>query len=241
MGLPYTLILFLAAAQAVAAPRTFDVASIKPNLAGGDARRASASPGGGFTASNVSLRLLISRAYGVGEGEIEGGPSWVATETWDVSARVSSPTTMTTKQLQECLQALLAERFQLRIHRQTKQGPVLSLVVARKGHKLKEHVGGGTPAISASSESGRVSIAGIKMTMTRLAEYLTAQAKRPVVDNTGLTNEYDFHLEWAADETASQGVSLFTALEEQIGLKLEATKGPVEAIVIDGATRASAD
>src|SRR5215470_17012911 len=141
-------------AQSSAAPDHFDVASIKPNLVGGEARRATASPGGVFTAVNVSLRLLISRAYGIGESQIEGGPRWVVTDTWDVSAKADTPREMTREQLRPCLQALLAERFHLRIHRQVKQGSVLSLEVAKNGPKLKEHIGG---ALGISLSSGPTS------------------------------------------------------------------------------------
>lgn len=102
--------------------RYFDVASIKPNLSGGESRRAGASPGGVSTASNVSLKLLISRAYGVAEGQIEGSPRWIDTDTWDIAAKADTPLEMTREQLRPCLQALLAERFQLTIHRETKQG-----------------------------------------------------------------------------------------------------------------------
>jgi len=219
-------------------PREFEVASVKPNLVGGEARKAGASPGGIFTASNASLRLLISRAYGVAETQIEQGPKWMDTDTWDISARADTPLEMTREQLRPCLQALLADRFHLSIHLETKQEAILSLVIAKNGPKLKEHVGSGAFAISASSGNGSVSITGVKATMSRLAEYLAGRAGRPVIDNTGLPREYDFTVQWSA-ETDSSGLSPFAALEEQLGLKLNAAKGPVEIIVVDRAEKAS--
>jgi bla regulator protein BlaR1 len=223
------------------APRVFDVASIKPNLTGGDSRRAGASPGGVFTASNVPLKLLIARAYGGAEAQIEGGPRWIDTDTWEIAAKADTRLEMTREQLRPCLQALLAERFQLVVHRYTRQGDVLSLVAGKDGPKLKEHLGSGAGGIGASSESGKVTITGVKMTMARLAEYLAGQAGHPVVDNTGLKGEYDFRVEWSTYDSDSSGPSVFAALDEQLGLKLNAVKGPIEMIVVDHAEKASAN
>jgi uncharacterized protein (TIGR03435 family) len=149
---------------------------------------------------------------------------------------------MSREELRPCLQSLLIERFRLKFHRETKDGSVYSLVIGKNGSKLRGHSGAGTSAIGASFGAGKADITGRKVTMARLAEYLSGQAGRPVVDNTRLGGEYDFRVEWATEETiGSLEPSLFTALQEQLGLKLDATKGPVEAIVIDSAERASAN
>ena len=118
---------------------------------------------------------------------------------------------------------------------------MLSLVVSKSGRKVKEHVGAAASGISASSGTGKVTIAGVKTTMARLAEYLASQAGRPVVDNTGLKGEYDFQLEWSTEDADSSGPSVFAALDEQLGLKLSAAKGPIEVIVVDRAEKASAN
>ena len=221
-------------------PRSFDVASVKLNQTGGDSRRAGTSPGGTFTATNVTLKLLISRAYGVAEAQIEGGPGWIDTETYDIAAKADTPLEMSREEVRPCLQALLAERFQLTIHRKPKPGAVFSLVMAKNGPRFKEHSGPGQAGINVSSDSGMAAITGTKTTMTRLAEYLSSQAERPVIDNTGLQGEYDFRVEWATDEKpGSPRPSIFTALQEQLGLKLNATKGTIEMIVVDRAERAS--
>jgi uncharacterized protein (TIGR03435 family) len=220
------------------APRSFDVASVKLNRTGGESRRAGTSPGGTFTARNVTLKLLISRAYGVAEAQIEGGPGWIDTETYDVDAKAQTPRRMSREEVRPCLQALLAERFQLAIHNRSKQGEVFSLVTAKNGPRLKEHSGPGDAGISVSSDSGMATITGTNTTMMRLAEYLGAQAERPVIDNTGLKGEYDFRVEWATRETSgSPRPWMFTALQEQLGLKLNATRGIIKMIVVDRAER----
>jgi uncharacterized protein (TIGR03435 family) len=239
------LVLSGAAASAQPArpvPRSFEVASVKPNQAGGEGRRAGSSPGGLFIASNASLRLLMSRAFGVPEYQIERGPAWLDTETYDVAARANTSFEMTREELRPCLQALLTERFGLKWHKETKEGSVYSLTIAKNGPKLTEHTGPGSPSISASTGSASGEIRGLNSTMARLAEYLSGQAGRPVIDNTGLSGQYDFHVEWALDRPAdTSGPSLFTALQEQLGLKLNATRGPIDIIVIDHAERASAN
>ncbi len=223
-------------------PTSFDVVSIKPNQTGGEARRAGPSPGGMFTAINVSLRLLISRAFGVAEFQVVRGPGWVDSEKYDIPAKADTPLEMTREEMRPCLQALLAGRFQLKFHRETKEGSVYSLVVGRNGSKLREHSGAGTSSIGVSSGNGKADITGTKVSMARLAEYLSGQEGRPVVDNTRLGGEYDFRVEWATEETiGSSEPSLFTALQELLGLKVDAIRGPVEMIVIDSAERASAN
>jgi uncharacterized protein (TIGR03435 family) len=149
---------------------------------------------------------------------------------------------MTREELRPCLQALLTERFRLQWHKETKEGSVYSLTVAKNGSKLSEHTGTGSASISASTDSAKGEIRGLKSTMARLAEYLSGQAGRPVIDNTGLSGQYDFHVEWALDRPAdTSGPSIFTALQEQLGLKLIATRGPIDIIVIDRAEKASAN
>jgi uncharacterized protein (TIGR03435 family) len=247
---PYALAAFLLPAAiaprpmaAQLPPRTtplhFDVASIKPNRTGSESRRATTVPGGVFTATNVSLKLLISRAYGVPEAQIEGGAGWIETEKYDVTAKADTPLEMTREEARPCLQALLADRFRLATHRQTKQGSVFALVVAKGGAKLRPHAGAGGSGIAASSDAGKVTIMGTNTTMARLAEYLSGQAGRPVLDHTGLTGAYDFVVEWAGDD--SSGPSVFAALQEQLGLRVEGAKGPIDMIVVDRAERPSAN
>jgi uncharacterized protein (TIGR03435 family) len=219
-------------------PSTFEVASIKANQVGGESSRATTLPGGVFTATNVTLKLLISRAYGVAQAQIQGGPGWIDSETYDISAKADTPVEMSREQARPCLQTLLAERFRLAIHRETRQGNVFSLAIAKNGPKFKEHSGSGRPGIGASTDAGKAEITGTNIGMRMLAEYLSQQAGRPVIDNTGLQGQYDFRVEWATDQARdSSGPSVFAALQEQLGLRLEATLGPIETIVVDRAEK----
>jgi len=221
-------------------PKTFDVASIKANQVGGGSRQVSSLPGGEFVTVNASLKLLISRAYGVPEAQVEG-PRWIETDTWDISAKVDTAIAMERDEFMAPLQALLAERFQLKVRRTTKDGPILSLVVAKGGPKLTANTGEGSESMSSSSGDGKVSITGTKATMSRLAERIGQRAGRPVIDNTGLKGEYDFYVEWSSDQADPSGVSPFAAVEDQLGLKLESARGPIETIVVESAQKASAN
>ncbi len=121
-----------------------------------------------------------------------------------------------------------------------KQGQIYSLTVAKGGPKMKEHTGEGRPGIGMSIGAGKVEVQGTNARMARLAEYLSSQAGRPVVDHTGLTGQYDFVVAWTSDD-ANEGASVFTALQEQLGLKVEAMKGPIETIVVDEAQKPSSN
>lgn len=182
----------------------------------------------------------MSRAFGVAEAQIEGGPRWLGSDEYDVEARANTSAEMTSEEAEPALQAMLAERFGLRFHRVAKQGQIYSLTIAKGGPRIKEHTGEGQPGISASVGGGKTEIQGRNARMPRLAEYLSSQVGRPVVDHTGLTGQYDFVLAWTSDD-ANMGVSVFTALQEQLGLKLEAAKGPIETIVVDEAHKPSAN
>lgn len=182
----------------------------------------------------------MSRAFGVAEAQIEGGPGWIGSDEYDVEARANTSVEMTTEEAGPALQAMLADRFELKFHRETKQGQIYSLTIAKGGLKMREHTGDGRPGISMSTGGGKVEIQGTSVRMARLAEYLSARAERPVVDHTGLTGQYDFVVEWA-DDDMHMGTSEFAALQEQLGLKVEATKGPIETITIDGVQKPSAN
>ena len=191
-------------------------------------------------ATNVTLKTLIQSAYGVKDFQITGGPRWLDGDAYDVSARADAAGQLSNDDLKPMLQALLADRFRLKVHRETKEVSLYSLVVAKTGSKLREHTGPGGPSGGTLRDSGKVTMNAVKVPIAMLAENLGRVLGRTVVDNTGLTALYDFRLEWAQDQTAdATGPSLFTALQEQLGLKLESTRGPVEVIVIDSAEKAS--
>lgn len=232
----------------------FDVASIKPNQSGSRSVMMRTSHGR-LTATNVTVRMLIRSGFHVRDSQISGGPDWLDTEKYDVVAKTER-TDISDDMLWLSLQPLLAERFKLRFHREVKQLPAYSLVVAKSGPKLKNHAGDDQPMMRISAGSGKAKMEATKTSMAKFADSLAGHIDRPILDNTKLPGEYDFKLEWAQDhpgesspsmldslreEIGLTGPTIFTAVQEQLGLKLQPVKGPVEIIVVDDATRASAN
>jgi bla regulator protein blaR1 len=247
---------------------TFEVASIKP--ADPDARGTSIQfmPGGGLKMTGIPLRGMITFAYDVRDFQVSGGAGWVGTERFDVMAQpehagaqalddLAKMTDLQRRtvrdQVAERLRALLADRFQLVVHKETKEQPIYALLVSKNGAKLKEpkNVGGRQ---GMSMNRGRLE--GFAAPLEMLSTTLSNAMGRPVVDKTGLTGKYDFVLEWTPDVGAGPGPqafgdgatppapapggpTIFTALQEQLGLRLESQKGPVQLIVIDRAEKPS--
>lgn len=243
----------------------FDVVSIKPNKSASGMVRVMSKPDG-YAATNVSLSSLIQRAYGVKEDQISGIPGWAESARFDIDAKVAGSDVPDLQKMKNedrglLLQPLLADRFKLTIHHETKVLPIYELVVAKGGPKLKEATTGDKYSDGIKGPDG-VSRAGMMMMrpgqftgqgipLASLANQLSQQLHRTVVDKTGLTGKYDFALQWTDDQSDSMfkgadgapqraepapdasGPSIFTALQEQVGLKLQSTKGPVETIVID--------
>jgi uncharacterized protein (TIGR03435 family) len=250
----------------------FEVASVKPDKSGFGPRILLTADG--LTATKVTVKFLIKEAYGVEDDEISGAPNWLDSETYDVDAKVSSADLAALEKLDErqrmrMLQPLLAERFQLKVRRETKEIPVYALVIAKNGPKL--HVAkpgdtypdgikrpdgtpGGRPGMMMWGR-GRLVAQGIPI--TSLLPPLTQQLERTVLDKTGLKGTYDITLLWTPEDQApmpngaegnrqgsgpaadSSGASIFTAIQEQLGLKLESQKGQVEGLVIDHVERPS--
>lgn len=210
---------------------SFEAATVKPF----DATK---SPGvtWGFSMNGNSLRVvgslqaLIRYAYDVEDTQIFDGPIWKDREIFEVNGKAATNATL--PQLKEMLRSLLTERFQMSIHRETRQLPIYSLVAAKGGSKLRPPKDDGT-----GFSNGPTFLRGT-MDMTSLAAHLTSALHRTVVDNTGLQGNREFDLHWAADDSTSDP-SIFTAIQEQLGLKLESTRGPVSVIVIDRAEKPS--
>lgn len=230
--------------------RAFDVASIKPDLSGGGGFGMGTSHGR-LTATNVSVRELILKGFHLKEFQVSGGPAWLGTERYDIDARTENAG-IGDDELWLLLQPLLTERFKLKYHRETKQLPVYSLIIAKGGPKLRIHTGTDESRISGRMSSGKASIDATRTSMAKIADILGDHTDRKVIDNTGLKGDYDFKLDWAQEHPGEilgglqeqlglSGPSIFTAVQEQLGLKLEPAKGPVEIIVIDSAEKASAN
>ena len=234
----------------------FEVASIKkaePDARGRYIRMQTAHQ---FLAYNHALKTLIAAAYDVSPQAISGGPSWVESERYEILAKAPGDVRPNLKEQMTMLRALLADRFKLTFHREQKEMSVYALTVAKGGSKVKvstvtpDATPEGPPTL-AFVVSSVLRLPARYASMDEFASLLQRSAlERPVVDQTGLTGRYDFDLEFAVDETLFGGAlgkgpdnptapGLFAALREQLGLKLEATRGPVSAIVIDRAERAS--
>jgi uncharacterized protein (TIGR03435 family) len=220
-------------AQPPTPPSSFEVASVRlipPDKGGMISVSAPGSPT--FTASNVSLKILIAMAYGV-DSENISGPSWLPSQQYDVTAKTEGNSRLTYKQLREPLQKLLQERFQLQVHRQTKEGSGYALVVAKNGPKL--HQTKGEPPHAYIIKGGlRVQ----NLSLDALAGSLTRPASRPIVNETGIKGNFDINLDYAPEGAVNSELpSLFTALQEQLGLQLVTRKVPVEMLAIDHVER----
>ncbi len=207
---------------------------MRPNRSGGGSTH-SDSDNGRITCVNMSLRRYIAKAYGVREDQISA-PDWLATERFDLVAKASGSVKSDT--LMQMLQTLLAERFKLVLHRETKEERVYALIVAKGGSKLIAV----TPTGSSSTNSTRGSLTAEQTSMTSLANRLSQLVGITVVDATGLTDVFNFKLEWdpaatAPSDAPDSGPSIFTALQQQLGLKLESRKMPVEFLVVDHAEK----
>jgi bla regulator protein blaR1 len=189
--------------------------------------------------------MLITFAYDVKDDQVSGGPGWANSESYDIVAKGDGNATRA--QLRLMLQALLKDRFKLTLRHETKDVPIYELVVAKGGLKIQEDTESPRQRMAMT---GPGKIMAQKTSLTPFAEFLGRFAGRPVVDKTGLTSTYTFKLNWtpAVGEGGlpgppppdvappdSNGPSLFTALQEQLGLRLQSAKGPVESLVIEGA------
>lgn len=199
-------------------------------------------------ATNMSVKYLIQLAYGVKDFQLSGGPGWIGSDGYDIDAKagdsfIKLPGSERLAQMRLMLQSLLADRFKLVLRHEMKTLPVYKLVVAKNGSKLNVATRQG----GWSEGNGEIKAQGI--TTATLAEILSGQLKRNVVDETNLSGRYDISLRWSPDDGAALGVptavpqggarqpdaaaaSIFTAIQEQLGLKLESAKEPVETLVV---------
>ena len=256
----------VAAASHLTAPQSkrpeFEVASMKPN-ASGDHRVVTQYARGRLIVTGATLKDLMRAAYQLSDSQIIGGPSWMSSNRWDVQAKAEE--TASQKQINEMLQRLLVERFQLKSHKETITGPVYDLVIVKSGPRFSEtkpdsrnsgHDSQGSQARTSHGAGGHT--VGKSMTMAQLAEMLAGFVGRPVIDKTGLRGQYDIALSWTPDpgQTAAladhtsprraeteatpsdpNAPSLFTAIQEQLGLKMQSAKGRVEVLAVDGAQK----
>lgn len=217
----------------------FEVASIRPHQNPDDPSETNFLPGGRYEGKNVSVRKLIRQATGVEDRQMIGVPGWVDSERYDINATTGDTATLKPEVFQKLLLALLEERFGFRFHRESREQPVYWMVAQKSGAKLKPHQNGGEPTMSVNGGTRKILIA-TGVSMETLAGVLARQAGRPVQDHTGLSGLYDVRLEWDESQSMESGLpSLFGALDEQLGLKLNSAKGTVQVLVVDNVQRPS--
>jgi len=222
--------------------RTFDAVSIKRNRTTDVASDTNTTPGR-LSLVNATMLSVVLRAFGVLRPQVVGAPDWLASERYDVLSVTGDGTALTDESRRAYLQNLLVERCGLTFHRETREVRVYSLVPSKTGHKLVTHAGPGEYSMRVQpAGDGRLRLRGTRGNIPRLVEILTGQLGELVLDRTGLSGEYDFTLEWAPNANdGAAGASLFTAVVEQLGLRLESGKRPMEAIVIDRIERPTED
>ena len=264
---------FVCAQERQAGPLSqFEVATVKPSDPNQAVPRSIRMSPDRFEARGETLKALIAMAYDLptysGDQQISGGPAWIGSDPFDVDARMDEPLmkeleqqplAQRGQQYRLMLQKLLADHFQLRLHRETKQLPVYALVVNSGGPKLKTAIL--NPQLPANIPQSRVNIRGQDhleghdCDIAMIVKVLNGQPEvggRPIVDKTELTGRYDFTLQWASEAATdlSPGAAgtakadgdwpaFFTAVQEQLGLRLVPTKAPVEVLVIDSIDRPS--
>jgi bla regulator protein blaR1 len=260
---------------------TFEVASVKANKSGDGRVMVGIQPGGRFNATNVPLRMLLRQAFNVQEFQIVGGPDWSGSDRFDVVAKAPEGE-FNADLMRPMLQSLLVERFKLAFHKETREMQIYALVKARGDGKLGPNItpaavdcaavmrgrrGGGPPPAPPQPGQkmecgfmigpGRMNAGGM---MTNLAQTLSPQVGRIVLDKTELTGNYDFEITYSPEGLGSgflgggppllngapppvdpNAPTLFTALQEQLGLKLDSQRGPVDVVVIDRVEQPVAD
>jgi uncharacterized protein (TIGR03435 family) len=220
-------------------PPVFDVVSIRENRSDSGAMNFTPTDDG-FTATNITIDFLLPNAYDYRNDQIFGLPKWTDSVHFDIKAKITGHDkdvlkAISREQRRVMFVALLADYFHFRAHVEPRTLPVYDLVIAKNGPRLKQ-----TTRPAGSAVTYPTQFAGFAVTTAGLAAMLTSHTGRTVIDRTGLTGKYDITLKWTPDNappvtdgSGDQPPNIFTALQEQLGLKLEPSKGPVDTLVID--------
>jgi uncharacterized protein (TIGR03435 family) len=263
VGLPLLLSAALSAQTPDIDKLRFEVASVKPNMSGSQNANIELHPGGRITATNVVLANLMRNVFNLQPYQLVNAPDWIETARFDIEAKAdreySAREDAPAPELLAMLRNLLADRFQLVTHRDMREMPVYALVKAKADGTLGPQIrrstvdcegqaaralaarrgggpadGGAKPIVRCRMSTTAGRIVGTGTTISELMRRLSPPLGRPVVDRTGLSGAFDLELQWSPEQTAdTSGPSLFTAVQEQLGLKLESQRAPVEVLVID--------
>ena len=241
---------------------TFEVATVKPSNSGGNSTHISTNDAR-YSYQNLTLRQIVKTAYGIrSNAQLIGGPDQILESRYDIEAKIDETQSAGMRKMsrqdqrrENCflLQALLGDRFHLKVHFETKELPVYALVVTKGGPKLRvsnAQQNLNRPGTSVHSDAQKAeAISYEDLGLTSLTDMLAAQVEaedRPVINETGLSEKYDWTLHWAPQgraqptaDTDTGGPALFTALQEQLGLRLKSEKDAIETIVIDHIERPS--
>jgi uncharacterized protein (TIGR03435 family) len=215
-------------------PPAFEVASIKPSEPGLSTFRVSAHQpvGNLFTTTNATVQKLIMMAYNIADWQLSGAPTWLSSEGYDINAKPEHRASR--DEIYSMVRTLLAERFKLMMHTETKELRSFALTLDKVDSKIKVNEIGGPPRVSESR--GRAVFRNVPL--TRLTNFLSVEVGRAVLDKTGLTGNYDFTLEFVSSRgslnpNSPSGPTIFQAVKDQLGMKLEQGKGNVDLFVID--------
>jgi uncharacterized protein (TIGR03435 family) len=235
----------------------FEVATIKPSPLDSPGRWIRMQSANRFYAKNHTVKTLIQAAYNLTPRAVSGGPFWVDSDRYEILGKTPGNVRPTLDEQMSMLRKLLADRFNLKFHREEKEFSIYALTVAKTGLKLKESSVSpdaspeGPPPLVFVLSPESVRLPGRNATMAEVASvFQRAALDRPVVDKTGLSGRYDFDLEFTPDESQFGGLGLkgtpestrpglFVAIQQQLGLRLDATKGLIDALVIDQVERPS--
>lgn len=252
-------------AQAPDTHPTFEVAAVKREVDIVSGMTFAARPGGTLTVINNELTNVIDNAYGIRRYQVIGGPDWINSDRYNIQAKASGD--VPRDELMLMLRSLLEDRFKLKVHRETRALPIYVMTTAKGGLKVRPARDGSCVAFDPkkpprpSPGQPRTPFCGnnritqntwnaTSVGMPEAAAALVGVLGRNVVDKTGVSGKFDIHLQWTPDQAPAgaetvgpeaSAVSLFTALEEQLGLKVESSRGSVDVLVVDHVERPSDD
>jgi uncharacterized protein (TIGR03435 family) len=242
----------LSAALSAQAPNIeslhFEVASVKPNNSGSQNSNMELHPGGRVTGTNVALGGLLRTVFNLQPHQLVNAPEWIDTARFDIEAKpdreYSTREDALAPELLAMLRNLFADRFKLVAHREMRDTSVYALVAVRGDGTLgpqirRSQVDCEAARCRISTSAGR--IVGTGTTISELMRRLSPTLGRPVVDRTGLSGPFDLELKWSPEQADTAGPSIFTAIQEQLGLKLESQRAPIEVMVIDRLERPAPD